>query len=108
MCPIYMVVSTFLFRVFVCFFASERLCDGAANRVSAPYYIFINVYISTFLCFLQLCEILESLRLFNYYTYIYLWVSFFILFCMRAILKGTAGLGEIAYITIINIIIIYK
>ena len=91
MCPIYMVVSTFLFRVFVCFFASERRCDGAANRVSAPYYIFINVYISTFLCFLQLCEILESLRLFNYYTYICIYIFMDVIFYTLLSVRNSKG-----------------
>ena len=44
---VYHIYGSFYFSVsgFCMFFASERLCDGAANRVSASYYIFINVYI---------------------------------------------------------------
>lgn len=61
-------------------------------------YIFI---ISVFMPF-NFLRILKTLHLFNYYTYIciyiYLWMSFFILFCMRAILKGIGLFNYHAYI----------
>lgn len=44
---VYHIYGSFYFSVsgFCMFFASERLCERAANRYLHPYYIFINVYI---------------------------------------------------------------
>ena len=61
------IYGSFYFSVsgFCMFLRVRGFVMGRPTEYLHPYYIFINVYISTFLCFLQLCEILQGIWLFN-------------------------------------------